>query len=128
SLNLAQAVLLVLYQLFERAGGQQQYYRPPRRQAPPAPSRLLEDLFADLERALDAIEFLKNRRRTSILRSLRVALFRARLDTREASLLRALVIEVRRYLHRKGVLSEVGPVGAPPADPQPSRLPAGRRK
>jgi len=73
---------------------------------------LLEDLFADLERALDAIEFLGNRPRTSILRSLRVALFRARLDAREASLLRAIAIEVRRYLHRKGLLSDVGPVGA----------------
>jgi TrmH family RNA methyltransferase len=112
SLNLAQAALLVLYQLFQRAGGQQQRYRPPRRQAPPAPSSLLEDVLADLERALDAIEFLKNRPRTNTLRSIRVALFRARLDTREASLLRAIAIEVRRYMKRKGVLSEVGPVGS----------------
>jgi tRNA (cytidine32/uridine32-2'-O)-methyltransferase len=118
SLNLAQAVLLVLYQLCQRAGGQQQSYRPPRRQAAPASSGLLEDLFADLERALDAIEFLGDRPRTSILRSLRVALFRARLDAREASLLRAIAIEVRRYLHRKGLLSEVGPVGARPTDPE----------
>src|SRR5438132_13749077 len=61
SLNLAQAALLVLYQLFQRAGGQQQAYRPPRRQAPAASSQLLEDLFADAERALEAIEFLKQR-------------------------------------------------------------------
>ena len=114
SLNLAQAVLLVLYQLFQRAGGQQQNYRPPRRHAPRATSSLLEDLFADLERALDAIEFLGSRPRTSTLRSLRVALFRARLDAREASLLRAVVIEVRRYLHRKGLLPDIGPVGAGP--------------
>jgi TrmH family RNA methyltransferase len=112
SLNLAQAALLVLYQLFQGAGGQQQTYRPPRRQAPPAPSALLEDLFADLERALDAIQFLHSRSRTSTMRSLRVALFRARLDVREASLLRAVFIEVRKYLRRKGVLAEIGPVGA----------------
>jgi hypothetical protein len=43
---------------------------------------------------------------------LRVALFRARLDVREASLLRAAFIEVRKFLQRKGVLTEVGPVGA----------------
>jgi TrmH family RNA methyltransferase len=116
SLNLAQAALLVLYQVFQRAGGQNQTYRPPRRHAPPAPSSLLEDLFADLERALDAIEFLKTRKRTSTLRSLRVALFRARLDAREASLLRAVFIEVRKYLRRKGVMSELGPVGATPAE------------
>ncbi len=112
SLNLAQAALLVLYQLFQRAGGQQQAYRPPRRKADIASSSLLEDLFVDVERALDAIEFLHSRSRTNVLRSLRVALFRARLDVREASLLRAAFIEVRKFLRRKGVLTEVGPVGA----------------
>jgi TrmH family RNA methyltransferase len=117
SLNLAQATLLVLYQLFQRASGEQQAYRPPRKTAPPAPSKLLEDLFADLERALDAIEFLKGRSRPHVLRSLRVALFRARLDVREASLLRAALIEIRRFLRRKGLLAETGPVGvAVPAE------------
>jgi TrmH family RNA methyltransferase len=111
SLNLAQAALLVLYQLFQRAGGEQQAYRPPHREAPPASASLLEDLFADLERALEAVGFLGQRSRVSTLRSLRVALFRARLDVREASLLRAAFIEVRRFLKRKGVISEVGPVG-----------------
>jgi len=115
SLNLAQATLLVLYQLFQRADGEAQAYRPPRHAAPPAASGLLEDLFADLERALDAIEFLKGRSRTHALRSLRVALYRARLNVREASLLRAVVIEVRRFLRYKGVLAEVGPIGAGPA-------------
>jgi TrmH family RNA methyltransferase len=111
SLNLAQAALLVLYQLFQRADGLSQTYRPPHRPAPLATSGLLEDLFADLERALDAIEFLGQRSRTNTLRSLRVALFRARLDAREAALIRAALIEVRRFLRRKGVISEVGPVG-----------------
>lgn len=114
SLNLAQATLLVLYQLFQRASGEQQVYRPPRKTAQPASSGLLEDLFADLERALDAIEFLKQRSRVNALRSLRVALYRARLDVREASLLRAAFIEVRKFLHRKRVLSEVGRVGMDP--------------
>jgi TrmH family RNA methyltransferase len=111
SLNLAQAALLVLYQLFQRADGLAQTYRPPHRPAPPAPASLLEDLFADLERALDAIEFLGQRSRVNTLRSLRVALFRARLDAREAALIRAALIEVRRFLRRKGVISRVGPVG-----------------
>ena len=117
SLNLAQAALLVLYQLFQRAGGQEQSFRPPRRSAGPATAGLLEDLFADLERTLEAIEFLKVRSRVHTLRSLRVALYRARLDVREASLLRAAAIEVRRFLQRRGILAEVGPVGAgAPAD------------
>lgn len=111
SLNLAQAALLVLFHLFQRSGGFEQRYRPPHRVAIPAPASLLEDLFADLERALDAIEFLGHRPRVRTMRSLRVALFRARLDVREASLLRAALIEVRKYLRRKGVISDIGPVG-----------------
>lgn len=112
SLNLAQAALLVLFNLFEAAGGAQQAPRPPRRSAPPAAAALLEDLFADLERSLDAIEFFKTRSRVSIMRSLRAALYRADLDRREASLLRAIAIEIRRYLQRRGLLADIGPVGA----------------
>jgi TrmH family RNA methyltransferase len=111
SLNLAQAVLLTLYPLFQRAEGDQQTLRPARRSAPPATSALMDDLFADLERGLDAIEFLNMRPRESTLRSLRAILYRARLDQREASLLRAAAIEIRRFLHRRGVLPEVGPIG-----------------
>ena len=112
SLNLAQAALLVLYQVFLRAGGASQPYRRPRKAAPPASSALLEDLFADLERALDAIQFLQQRSRVHVMRSLRMALFRARLDVREASLLRAIVLEIRHFLHRRGLLSEIGEAGA----------------
>jgi TrmH family RNA methyltransferase len=112
SLNLAQAALLVLYALFTRSGGLEQTYRGPRRASAVAPSALLEDLFADMERALDAIDFLKSRSRASTLRSLRVALYRARLTGREAALLRALFIEIRKYLRRRGFLSDVGPVGS----------------
>jgi TrmH family RNA methyltransferase len=119
SLNLAQATLLVLYQLLQRADGEQQAYRPPRKAAPPAAANLLEDLFADLERALEAIEFLKLRSRRHTMRSLRVALYRARLDVREASLMRAAAIEVRRFLRRKGIRPEVGPIGAPRTDDLP---------
>jgi TrmH family RNA methyltransferase len=112
SLNLAQATLLTLYQVFQRAGGESQAYRPPRRTAPAAPSALLEDLFADIGHALDVIEFPKGRSRSHTLRSLRVALYRAQLDVREASLMRAAAIEVRRFLLRKGVIADVGPIGA----------------
>jgi TrmH family RNA methyltransferase len=111
SLNLAQSTLLVLYQLFQKAGGEQQAYRPPRKAAPAAASDLLEDLFADLERALEVIQFFHSRSRPHIMRSLRVALFRAELDVREASLLRAILIEIRKFLRRQGVIDEVGPIG-----------------
>src|SRR5919199_164424 len=109
SLNLAQATLLVLYQLFLASGGDKQRFRPPARKSHPADAALLEDLFADLERALWAIEFLKYHSPVSTLRSLRVALTRARLDQREASLLRAIFIEVRRFLLRRGLITQIGP-------------------
>ena len=120
SLNLAQAALLLLYQVFQRAGGEAQEFRPPRRPAPPASAGLLDDLFADLERALEAIDFLRPRSKVNTMRSLRVALYRARLDMREASLLRSAAIEIRRFLHRRGVLSDVGPIGA--EQPRPADL------
>jgi TrmH family RNA methyltransferase len=112
SLNLAQAALLVLYQVFLRGDGANRRYRKLRKTSPPATSALLEDLFADLERALDAIEFLQQRSRVHVMRSLRVALFRARLDIREASLLRAVTLEIRHFLHRHGLLAEIGEIGA----------------
>jgi TrmH family RNA methyltransferase len=114
SLNLAQAALLTLYGLFQRGQGVQQALRPPRRAAPPAPSALLDDFFADLERGLEAIGFLNTRPRPSTMRSLRGVFFRAGLDAREVSLLRAAVIEIRNYLHSRGLLDEVGPIGRKP--------------
>jgi TrmH family RNA methyltransferase len=100
SLNLAQAVLLVLYQLFQRSGGEDQPFRPPRRKAPAATSKQLEEMFSDVECALETIEFFKGRSRTSALRSLRVAFFRAGLDASQAALLRAVFIEVRKFVRR----------------------------
>lgn len=111
SLNLAQAVLLALYGLFERANGTRQTLRRPRRNAPRASTEQLAELFADVERMLNAIEFLKTRSPITTMRSLRSTLLRADLDTHEAGLLRAISIEVRRYLHRRGVIAEVGPIG-----------------
>jgi len=120
SLNLAQATLLTLYGLFERAGGQEQQLRPPRRAAPPASAALIEDMLADLERALDAIGYLKQRSPLATMRLLRAALARAGLDTREAALLRSVFLEVRHYLHRHGLLAELGPVGRGAADQPPT--------
>src|SRR5919202_6807767 len=68
SMNLAQAALLVLYQLFLRAGGDKRQLRKPRRSAPAASAALLEDLFAALERALDAIQVFHSRSRPHTLR------------------------------------------------------------
>ena len=102
SLNLAQAVAIMAYETSSARGGDALPLKPPRREAAPATSGQLEELFADWHRALWAIDFFKTRRSESVMRSFREIMFRADLDGREASLVRAMGIEVARYLERVG--------------------------
>jgi tRNA/rRNA methyltransferase/tRNA (cytidine32/uridine32-2'-O)-methyltransferase len=74
--------------------------RAPRKDAPPATSEQFERLFADVERALVAIEFFKTRNEELVLRSFRSLTFRAAPDAREIELLRAMAIEVSHALDR----------------------------
>jgi tRNA (cytidine32/uridine32-2'-O)-methyltransferase len=101
SLNLAQAVGIMAYETWLARGGDDVPLRPPRRHAGPATQEQLEQLFADWERALAAIDFFKTRQPEHVMRSLREVMFRADLDGREASLIRAIGIEVVRYLERE---------------------------
>ncbi len=100
SLNLAQAVLVMAYELWLAAGGEEQPFRGPRRQAAPASVEALERSFADAEAALRAIDFFKSRQPRSVLSTLREVAHRADLDEREARLLRAIALEVVHYLAR----------------------------
>jgi TrmH family RNA methyltransferase len=111
SLNLAQAVAIMAYETWTAQGGEAVPLKPPRREAAPATSEQLEKLFADWHRALWAIDFFKTRRSESVMRSFRELVFRAELDGREASLVRAMGIEVARYLQRVGAPL----AGEPPA-------------
>jgi len=111
SLNLAQAVAIMAYESWLARGGDRLPFKSPRRTAPAAPHALLETLFADWERALGAIDFFKTRQPEHVMRSFREIVFRATLDAREASLFRAMGIEVSRFLAREGVPT----AGPPPA-------------
>ncbi len=102
SLNLAQAVLLVAYELWMEQAGTNQPFKVPRRHAPPATVELLEQMFADSERALWAIDFFKSRQTASVMRTLRAVGHRADLDQREAGFLRAIAIEVIKQVGRLG--------------------------
>ena len=99
------------YETWNARGGEALPLKPPRREAAPATSEQLEELFADWHRALWAIDFFKTRRSESVMRSFREIVFRADLDGREASLVRAMGIEVVRYLQRVGAPL----AGTPPA-------------
>ena len=115
SLNLAQAIAVMCYELWTAAGGDRIPFKKPRRAARPATLAEQELMFNDWVRTLDAIEFFKTRQYDNVVRSLRETFFRAGLDQREAKLFRAMSIEVVHFLRRMGVaLSEVGPPGSPP--------------
>jgi TrmH family RNA methyltransferase len=101
SLNLAQAVAIMAYEVWNARGGEALPVKPPRNRADPATSIQLEELFADWTRALWAIDFFKTRRPETVMRSFREIVFRADLDGRESSLVRAMGIEVVRYLERR---------------------------
>ena len=76
--------------------------------------------FADWRRGLWAIDFFMTRQEDNVLRSLREVISRATLDQRESKLLRAMGIEMVRFLERKGLDPERPPgetaadLGRPP--------------
>ena len=110
SLNLAQAVAIMAYESWLARGGETAPLKPPRKGTPPATSAQLEELFGDWRRALWAVDFFKTRRSESVMRSFREIVHRAALDGREASLVRAMGIEVVRYLTRAGLTVSEPPV------------------
>lgn len=103
SLNLAQAIAIISYESFLAREGAGQPFKTPRHRADPATGEQLAHLFGDWERTLWAIEFFKTRQPERVMRGFREILYRAELDGREAALIRAMGIEVVRYLSRRGV-------------------------
>lgn len=101
SLNLAQAVLIALYELHLGAGDATREIAPPRKDAPAATEASLEQYFGDVERSLHAIEFFKTRQMEHIMRTVRSLTLRSVPDARELSLIRAMALEVIRYMERR---------------------------
>lgn len=100
SLNLAQAVMVALYELHVGAADATRTMAPPRKDAPPASAEEYEQLFADAERGLHAIDFFKTRYQEHIMRTVRTLFYRAAPDSRELALLRAIFIEIVRAIDR----------------------------
>lgn len=115
SLNLAQAVLVALYELHVLAGDATRPMGRHRKHAPAATAQQLELTFADAERSLEAMDFFRTRNPEHVMRSVRSLMFRAAPDAREIELVRAMTIEVRRTIDR--VRRELG---ADPATPPPA--------
>ena len=100
SLNLAHAVIIMVYELALVRGAEERPFKEPRRTSEPAPADELERLFADVAKALQAIEFFKTRNADGVMRTIREIAHRAPLDLREVKLLRAMAIEVTKYGER----------------------------
>lgn len=100
SLNLAQAVLIALYELHLAAPDSSRVLAPPRKDAPPPTAEHFERYFEDAGRALAELDFFRTRNPELILRTLRSLTFRAAPDARELQLLRAMALEVVRALRR----------------------------
>ena len=99
SLNLAQAVLILAYEIFLAAHDAAELPRG-RRATEPATSAELEETYAVLERGLDRIAFFTRRAPEGVMRTLRTIIARAEPDTQEAGILRAVGYEIRRYVAR----------------------------
>jgi TrmH family RNA methyltransferase len=100
SLNLAQAVLIVAYELWQ---ANEQPVPPIAPSATPASAAQLEAVFDAAERALSSIDFFKSGSSTVIMRSLRGLIHRAEPDAHEAALLRAMALKTLSFLRRKGI-------------------------
>lgn len=104
SLNIAQAVLIGLYELHLAAGDLTRKLARPRKATGAPKAADIERTFDDVETALHAISYFKTRNPTLILRSLRSLVFRANPDARELTMLRTASIEVMRTLERERTL------------------------
>jgi tRNA/rRNA methyltransferase len=89
SLNLAQAVLIFVYEFFKAAGGS-----VPRQERQPAPAGDLEALFGHMERSLLRIGFLNPQNPDHLMRTFRRIFARAELDGREVAVLRGLMSQI----------------------------------
>lgn len=99
SLNLAQAVQILCYELRIAALAQEQQASPfPARRDPPATLAEFEGLMAHLARYLERIDFHKGRSPKTVLLRIRRMLQRADLDRREVRILRGILSDSERLL------------------------------
>jgi len=101
SINLAQAVLIGLYELHVASADATRRLAPPRKVADPPTGEKFDLFFADAHRALSEIAFFKTRNDEHVMRSLRSLVFRSSPDGRELDLIRAMAIEVLRTIERE---------------------------
>ena len=102
SLNLAQAALVMAYEIFRAMdGGDMEMPKGRRATRPPTADELVE-AFGAIADGLAAIDFYKARKPEAVMRTLRTIISRAEPDLRETRLLAAVGFEIGNYLRRNG--------------------------
>ncbi len=101
SLNVAQAVLLALYELHLAAGDATVPPGRHRKHAPAPTHAQLETFYEVAERALVALDFLKTRNPEHVMRAVRSLAYRGAPDARELDLVRSMAFEVLRTVERE---------------------------
>jgi tRNA/rRNA methyltransferase/tRNA (cytidine32/uridine32-2'-O)-methyltransferase len=100
SINLAQAALVLTYEVFLALDGGREEMPKGRRATRPPTQEELEEAFAALANGLGRIEFYKARRPETVMRTLRTIVSRSEPDLRETRLLAAIGYEIGNYLDR----------------------------
>ncbi len=103
SLNLAQAAMVLCYEIFlaaEAPGAIELSEGKRSRVTPPATAEDMEEMYSALRDGLDRIAFFKARQDVSVLRTLRTLIGRAEPTLREARLMRAIGFEIEHYIDR----------------------------
>jgi TrmH family RNA methyltransferase len=98
SLNLAQAVLLIGYELLLAHQGAPNELPRPKRNSTPATALDREAMNEQIDAALRAIDFYKGKNPEAIMRTVRAVMRRADISAREAALLRAMAIETQKVV------------------------------
>ena len=101
SLNLAQAVLLIAYEIFLAGAGEAESLPVGKRSLGPATHAEMEEMFGALDQGLDRVDFFKARKAESVMRTIRTVFGRTTLDAHEARLIRSMGYEVRNRIDRE---------------------------
>lgn len=96
SLNLAQAVQVMAYELRVAMLGDEPPAAPPEHDEPPADAAQMEQFYRHLAQTLDDIDFHKGRAPEMVMARLRRLYLRAGLDSREVKILRGILSEAQR--------------------------------
>ncbi len=104
SLNLAQACLVICYELLLAAGSfaeEETLGRgKPQRMTPPATQAEIEQMYTALEGGLARIDFFNAREAATVLRTLRMMIGRAEPSLREVKLVQAIGYQIESHLDR----------------------------